>query len=137
MLQLSWSSALCRPPINIKRSRKFSRPLLRLGGADVHDPFAEELRRVIREEVARQLAEAQRADELLDQKTSPIGARRHIKLARELIEQGDSRAAQAGRKYLVERGAILEVLGNTQRDEEAACEAESLLADELGLELRE
>lgn len=101
----------------------------------MHDPLGESFRRAIREEVARQLAEAQRADELLDQRRSPIGSRRHINLARKLIANNDSRAAQAGRRFLVERGAILEALGNVTRDNEDAADAQRSLADELGLEL--
>lgn len=102
----------------------------------MHDPLAESLRRIIREEVARQLAEAHRADELLDQKRSPIGARRHIQLARRLIDRGDPRAIQAGRKYLVARGAILDTLGGAQAEKSGASEVESALAVELGLELK-
>ena len=64
-------------------------------------------------ELAREIAKAVVAElragdapGMLDQSASPLGRRRHIALARELIAANSSEAARIGRRYLVTRTAV-------------------------------
>jgi hypothetical protein len=48
-------------------------------------------------------------NDYLDQHSSPLGPRRHIALARNLIAQGDTRAMKVGRRWLVQPSALNDV----------------------------
>ncbi len=52
------------------------------------------------------------AAELLAQKGSPLGARRHIRAVRRRVAAGEAGASIVGRRYLLTREALNEELGN-------------------------
>ncbi len=67
------------------------------------------LARILAPLVAREVVRELRAAEqpgFVDQSKTTIGRRRHIELARKLIAEGSSDAAQIGRRYLVRRERI-------------------------------
>ena len=75
--------------------------------------LSQELLDQIADAIAQRVVDKLRAGDfgtMLDQTASPLGPRRHAKLARELIAHGDSRACRVGRRWLVERAAIEENL---------------------------
>lgn len=56
--------------------------------------------------------------EMVDQAHSPLGRRRHIAAVRQLLAKGDPRAAKVGRKYLLRRDALDDVLRELGRPRE-------------------
>jgi hypothetical protein len=48
-------------------------------------------------------------NDYIDQHASPLGPRRHITLARNLIAVGDQRAMKAGRRWLIDPSALSQV----------------------------
>ena len=77
---------------------------------DLVTTLGKSLRVLVRQIVDEALDERGLNSEWLDQSNSLVGARQHINAVKALIESGDRRAVKVGRKYLVERSALLEKL---------------------------
>ncbi len=93
----------------------------------------EVIRSIVRDELARQ----RESLELVDQAASPLGRRRHVRVARRLLEESDPRAGRAGKRYFLTRAAIEEELRRLGREQlaevEAADEDRADLLAELGI----
>ena len=74
------------------------------------DRLGDALKAAIHQIVNEVLEEREANSEWLHQGNSLVGARQDSKAAKALLGTGDKRAVKSGRRYLVERGALLEKL---------------------------
>lgn len=79
-----------------------------------------------------------RALERVDQASSPLGPRRHIRAVRRLLTEGDPRAGRAGRKYFLRGDAVDEELARLGREQlrmqTQTAREDAELIEEFGLE---
>jgi hypothetical protein len=72
-------------------------------------------------------------DQLVDQKGSPLGAKRHCAAVRRLMAEGDPGASRVGRRYLLSREALAAELARLGRPAAPSSGVCAELAAELGL----
>jgi hypothetical protein len=72
-------------------------------------------------------------DGWIDQRRSPLGARRHCAVARARMDRGEVGAAKVGRRYLLSQEALNEALASGNRRTVAA--ATDSIANELRREI--
>jgi hypothetical protein len=87
----------------------------------------------LRELIANELRGAESPDDLIDQRTSPLGKRRHGDAVRRRIAEGLHGAARIGRRWCLTTGALQEELARMGREPRGKSEPSA--ADQLRAEL--